>query len=69
MGTKVEFLADLQKNTYIININVTNKQKEKYYHEYVPDLLDVRGPHIPPSILFNWCLCYGRVCKAFPRPA
>lgn len=28
------------KNTYLININVTNKQKEKYYHEYVPDLLD-----------------------------
>lgn len=21
-----------------------NKQKEKYYYEYVPDLLDVRGP-------------------------
>lgn len=28
------------KNTYIININVTNKQKEMYYHEYVPELLD-----------------------------
>ncbi|KAF2397740.1 actin polymerization protein Bzz1 [Trichodelitschia bisporula] len=28
------------KNTYIITINVTNKQKEKYYHEYVPELLD-----------------------------
>ncbi|KAL8791548.1 MAG: hypothetical protein Q9195_005876 [Heterodermia aff. obscurata] len=28
------------KNTYIISINVTNKQKERYYHEYVPDLLD-----------------------------
>lgn len=28
------------KNTYLININVTNKQKEKYYHEYVPELLD-----------------------------
>lgn len=28
------------KNTYLIAINVTNKQKEKYYHEYVPDLLD-----------------------------
>ncbi|KAK5112837.1 Protein BZZ1, partial [Cryomyces antarcticus] len=28
------------KNTYLININVTNKQKERYYHEYVPDLLD-----------------------------
>lgn len=28
------------KNSYLISINVTNKQKEKYYHEYVPDLLD-----------------------------
>ncbi|KAF2102647.1 FCH-domain-containing protein [Rhizodiscina lignyota] len=28
------------KNTYLININVTNKQKERYYHEYVPELLD-----------------------------
>jgi formin-binding protein 1 len=28
------------KNTYLININVTNKLKERYYHEYVPDLLD-----------------------------
>jgi formin-binding protein 1 len=28
------------KNTYVINIKVTNKQKEKYYNEYVPDLLD-----------------------------
>jgi hypothetical protein len=29
------------QNTYIISINVTNKQKEMYYHEYVPELLDV----------------------------
>lgn len=28
------------KNTYLIGINVTNKLKECYYHEYVPDLLD-----------------------------
>ncbi|KAI9819717.1 MAG: hypothetical protein M1832_003951 [Thelocarpon impressellum] len=28
------------KNTYLIHINVTNKQKEKYYHEYLPELLD-----------------------------
>jgi hypothetical protein len=33
------------QNTYLIAINVTNKQKERYYHEYVPELLDVRfGP-------------------------
>lgn len=31
------------KNTYLISINVTNKQKERYYHEYVPELLDVSG--------------------------
>ncbi|KAK3945987.1 hypothetical protein QBC46DRAFT_370518 [Diplogelasinospora grovesii] len=28
------------KNSYLITINVTNKQKEKYYHEYVPELMD-----------------------------
>ena len=28
------------KNTYLININVTNKLKETYYHEYVPEVLD-----------------------------
>lgn len=28
------------KNTFLIGINVTNKLKECYYHEYVPDLLD-----------------------------
>ena len=28
------------KNTYLICINVTNKQKEKYYHDYVPELMD-----------------------------
>lgn len=28
------------KNTYLISINVTNKQKEMYYHEYLPELLD-----------------------------
>lgn len=28
------------KNTYLIAINVTNRQKERYYHEYVPELMD-----------------------------
>lgn len=28
------------KNMYLIGINVTNKLKEGYYHEYVPELLD-----------------------------
>jgi formin-binding protein 1 len=29
-----------QKNNYLISINITNKLKERYYHEYVPELLD-----------------------------
>ncbi|PGH04800.1 hypothetical protein GX51_03286 [Blastomyces parvus] len=28
------------KNTYLISINVANKLKEKYYYEYVPELLN-----------------------------
>lgn len=28
------------KNTYLISINVTNKHKEKYYHEYLPTLMN-----------------------------
>jgi hypothetical protein len=28
------------KNTYLISISVTNKQKEKYYYEYLPEVLD-----------------------------
>lgn len=28
------------KNTYLITINVTNKQKQMYYHEYVPEVMD-----------------------------
>ncbi|KYK60594.1 actin polymerization protein Bzz1 [Drechmeria coniospora] len=28
------------KNTYLIAIHVTNRQKEKYYHEYVPEVMD-----------------------------
>lgn len=28
------------KNTYLIGINVTNKLKECYYHEYIPEVLD-----------------------------
>ena len=31
------------QNTYLIAIGVANKQKERYYNEYVPDLLDVRN--------------------------
>ncbi|RAR04985.1 FCH-domain-containing protein [Stemphylium lycopersici] len=32
--------VEMRNNTYLISINVTNKQKEMYYHEYVPELLD-----------------------------
>ena len=41
-GVYRQYTENMQnvKNTYLININVTNKQKEKYYHEYVPDMLD-----------------------------
>ncbi|KAJ5240188.1 hypothetical protein N7468_004807 [Penicillium chermesinum] len=28
------------KNLYLISINVTNKLKEKFFHEYVPEVLD-----------------------------
>lgn len=28
------------KNSYLIAINVTNKLKERYYHEYVPEVMD-----------------------------
>jgi formin-binding protein 1 len=28
------------KNTYLISINVTNKLKERYYHEYIPEVMD-----------------------------
>lgn len=35
---------DMWQNTYLIAINVTNKLKEKYYYEYVPELLDVGVP-------------------------
>ncbi|PHH88438.1 hypothetical protein CDD83_7519 [Cordyceps sp. RAO-2017] len=28
------------KNTYLIAINVTNNHKDRYYHEYVPELMD-----------------------------
>lgn len=30
------------QNLYLIGINVTNKLKEKFYHEYVPEVVDVR---------------------------
>ncbi|OQE37106.1 hypothetical protein PENCOP_c010G00878 [Penicillium coprophilum] len=29
-----------QENLYLISINVTNKLKEKFYHEYVPEVID-----------------------------
>ncbi|OQE83280.1 hypothetical protein PENNAL_c0033G09247 [Penicillium nalgiovense] len=29
-----------QENLYLISINVTNKLKDKFYHEYVPEVID-----------------------------
>ena len=29
------------QNTYLINVNVTNKQKNQYYFNYIPEVLDV----------------------------
>jgi hypothetical protein len=39
-----EYTDFIPQNTYLIGINVTNKLKEKHYHEYVPELLDVGFP-------------------------
>ncbi|KAH0562131.1 hypothetical protein GP486_003173 [Trichoglossum hirsutum] len=36
----VDVVKTSSANTYVIAINVANKQKERYYHEYVPELLD-----------------------------
>ncbi|KAL9108522.1 MAG: hypothetical protein Q9227_006737 [Pyrenula ochraceoflavens] len=41
-GAYQQQLGDMRivKNQYLISINTTNKMKERYYHEYVPELLD-----------------------------
>ncbi len=41
----------------MISINVTNKLKERYYHEYVPDLLDVGHPLSLVPVLRNTDTC------------
>lgn len=33
--------TDKHKNLYLISINVTNKLKERFFHEYVPEVLNV----------------------------
>jgi hypothetical protein len=43
----MSFVADTLQNTYLIAINVTNRQKERYYNEYVPDLMNVRRLYQP----------------------
>ncbi len=45
-----EMPADPGQNSYLIHINVTNKQKAKYYHEYLPELLDVGLSHLSSSV-------------------
>lgn len=37
------------QNLYLISINVTNKLKEKFFHEYVPDVLDVSPTNVTLS--------------------
>lgn len=37
----IDVTADATQNLYLISINVTNKMKEKYFHEYVPEVLNV----------------------------
>lgn len=39
----------IAQNLYLISINVTNKLKEKFYHEYVPEVLDVRFDSLASS--------------------
>jgi hypothetical protein len=51
--------ANTVQNTYIISINVTNKQKEMYYQQYVPELLNVSPLPSHPHLL-----TLGRACKA-----
>ena len=34
-------MTDSPQNLYLISINVTNKLKERFFHEYVPEVLDV----------------------------
>jgi hypothetical protein len=43
-------LLTQRQNLYLISINVTNKLKEKFYHEYVPEILDVRIESSIPTL-------------------
>lgn len=45
-GAYAQQVAEMNnaKNNYLISISTTNKQKELYYHEYVPEVLDVSRP-------------------------
>jgi hypothetical protein len=59
-----------RQNLYLISINVTNKLKEKFYHEYVPEILDVRIESSYPYIVqlaTVLTLCV-RVYKASTKP-
>ena len=47
------------KNSYIISINVANRQKQRYYHEYVPDVLDNMQSLAETKVVFTnqmWAL-------------
>jgi hypothetical protein len=58
-----------RQNLYLISINVTNKLKEKFYHEYVPEILDVRIESSYPYIVqLATVLTCVRVYKASTKP-
>lgn len=60
--------TDSNQNTYIISINVANKLREQYYHEYVPELLDVRYTTVSLSdVAFPADGSVPRVCKTSMR--
>lgn len=35
------YYVNISQNLYLISINVTNRLKEKFFHEYVPEVLNV----------------------------
>ncbi|KAF2462164.1 hypothetical protein BDY21DRAFT_8336 [Lineolata rhizophorae] len=60
------------KNTYILSINVTNRQKDRYYHEYVPELLDLNslwllGAQIEKDSLERSAGYLGHLASEIPR--
>ena len=42
-----------RQNTYLININVTNETRAKFFHTYIPNLVDVSCDPVLPCICFS----------------